>query len=156
MGVEVRTYGREVKRLVASIAVEEVDRTANLVLREARRDCPIESVESVIRRRSSGRARRYGAARGAARRSGRIVRFRKNGVYGAYVKFGGVVVNGVDTYYLPFVELGTPGTTFRSKKGYWGHKGIKTRVAIQAKPFLRTANKRQKSKHLQRMKARLS
>lgn len=173
MGVEVKTYGREVKALVASIVEEEVDRTAQLVLRDGRRECPIESTESVNRRKSSRKVQRYGARRGALRKSGRVVKFRKNGVFGAYVKFGGIVVNGVDTYYGAFVELGTPGTTFQGQKGYWGHTVAKyadttrrgkrgrrivakgQRVAVEAKSFLRPANKRQKGPHLQRMKARL-
>ena len=158
MGVEVKTYGREIKALIASIVEDEVNRTTNLILRDARRTCPIETIESVSNRKTGNKAKQYGAKRGSLRKSGRIVKWHRNGVYGAYVKFGGVVVNGVDTYYGMFVELGTPGTVFQSKKsqkGYWGHKKVKVRVAVKAKSFLRPAHKRQKRKHIQRMQARL-
>lgn len=113
---------------------------AEFVLKRAERDCPVESIESVVARSKSDKVKRYGAKSGALKKSGRVVKFRKHGVVGAYVQFGGITVDGVDTYYGPFVELGTPGTVFRAKKGYFGHKPG-TRVAVEAKAFLRPSLK---------------
>lgn len=118
---------------------------AKNVLKKAQIRCPVESIESVTQRSGSAKTRMYGASSGALKRSGRITRFKKRGVVGAYVSFGGITVDGVDTYYGPFVELGTPGTKFNSKKGYWGHPA-KYRVAVEARPFLRPSLKSSRSK----------
>lgn len=109
---------------------------AKKVKRRAEDKCPVESVESVQARSTSEKVKQYGAAAGALKKSGRIVKFRKKGIVGAYVQFGGITVDGVDTYYGPFVELGTPGTTFKTPKGYFGHKAGQ-RVSVEASPFLR-------------------
>jgi hypothetical protein len=118
---------------------------AETVLKKAAARCPVETVESVERRSGSEKVKKYGAGSGALKASGRITKFKKQGVVGAYVTFGGMVVNGVDTYYGPFVELGTPGTKFHNGRGYYGHK-LEHRVAVKARPFLRPALKSSRSK----------
>jgi len=118
---------------------------AEIVLKKAKSRCPVETVESVNRRSGSEKVKNYGAAYEALKKSGRITKFTKQGIVGAYVKFGGITVDGVDTYYGPFVELGTPGTKFRKGKGYYGHK-LHQRVAVKARPFLRPSLKSSGSK----------
>lgn len=130
---------------VMDVCEDAVWEGAETVLKKAHRDCPVESVESVERRSKSAKVKRYGANPGALKESGRIVKFMKHGVIGAYIKFGGIKVDGVDTYYGPFVELGTPGTSFRTEKGYWGHKAG-PRFEVEAKPFLRPALKSSKTR----------
>lgn len=114
---------------------------AEQVLKDAEANCPVESAESYNKRKAGPKAKQYGAKIGVLKKSGRIVKFRKKSAVGAYVKFGGTVVDGVDTYYGRFVELGTPGTSFKTKKGYWGHEG-QQRVAVKAKPFIRPSLKK--------------
>lgn len=173
--VKIEWYGEEIKKAVLDACEEAVNEAAELVLKKAQALCPVETMESVARRTgkvatdsmgrkildSSGRlisgnvrVSKYGAASGALKKSGRIVRFRKKGVVGAYVQFGGIKVDRVDTYYGAFVELGTPGTKFRTKTGYWGKKA-KQRVSVLAKPFLRPALKSSRAKIRNLFKAKL-
>jgi hypothetical protein len=182
--VKIEWRGEEVKNAVLDACEEVVNDAAELVLKKAQDRCPVETVESVARRTGKNgtgnyRVRNYGAASGSLKKSGRIARFRKKGVVGAYITFGGKEVAGVDTYYGPFVELGTPGTTFQTKTGYWGHKigeyyegmikkgkrkgsaykrllrkgGV--RVAVEAKPFLRPSLKSSRARIRNSFKTRL-
>ena len=133
-----------VRGVVMDVVENAVYEGAETVLKKAQAKCPVESVESISQRSGSKKANRYGAASGALKKSGRIIKFKKMGVIGAYVTFGGTNTDGVDTYYGPFVELGTPGTQFKKGKGYWGHK-VPYRVSVEAKPFLRPSLKSSKS-----------
>ncbi len=118
---------------------------AEVVLKKAKALCPVESEQSIRNRRTSNKVKAYGAKSGSLRKSGRITVFRKADVVGAYIKFGGIVVDGVDTYYAPWIELGTPGTEFKGKRGYFGRElkldSEKSRVPVEAKPFMRPALK---------------
>lgn len=131
---------QRVGNAVQDICEDAVWGGAERILKKAQASCPVETDDSVASRSGSDKVKRYGASSGALRKSGRIAKFKKSGVVGAYVLFGGITVDGVDIYYAPFVELGTPGTTFQSKKGYFGHK-VSARVAVEAKPFLRPSLK---------------
>lgn len=107
----------EVFRNIHGSAVAHCAEGASIVLKDAKRNCP------------EGDS-------GALKESGRIQSWDKGNAVGAYVVFGGQghIVNGVDTFYAPFVELGTPGTVFKN-----GKKKGRARVAIAAQPFIRTA-----------------
>jgi len=106
--------------------IREVDMTvqrvvkkgAAAVLKDAKRRCP------------TGDSKRL-------RDSGTVRKFKTKDAIGSYVSFG-----GGDAYYAPFVELGTPGTSYKSKY----RKG--PRIAIKKHPFLRPALKRNKRKIL--------
>ena len=123
----VRWYGPEIERLVDGALEVKTTGSAKRVLAEAKRNCPV-------------------GDKGALKESGRIVVFTKDGVVGAYVKFGGqgYMSKGKDTYYGPFVELGTPGTVIRSGKGIGGK-----REPVKATPFLRDALKKEKRNYYQ-------
>ena len=70
---------------------------------------------------------------GGLKKSIHVKTFKKTGVFGAFVKAG---EEGKE-HIAGFVELGTPGTTTR--------KG-KNRTPIKAKPYMRPALKKNKSK----------
>lgn len=72
---------------------------------------------------------------------------------GAYVSAG-----GKDRGHIArFVELGTPGTTFKSTKGYWGHESGRSmsRTPIKAKPYLRPALKKKKKSIVLKFRGKL-
>jgi hypothetical protein len=126
--------GKRAERIIDNAIELAVDHGAELVLKDAVRLAPTGS-ES---RSGSGSKKR---TPGSLKKSGRIESFKKKDAVGAYVKFGGVDVNGVKVFYAPFVELGTPGTTARIGGGK-----TKERTPIVAQPFLRPALKRNKGK----------
>jgi len=95
------------------IAVEE---GAKQVLADAKRGCPEKT--------------------GELEATGEIVSFKRKYAVGSYVKFG-----SKEAYYAPFVELGTPGTTFQTK----GMKD-KERKPVDAKPFMRPALRKNKAR----------
>ena len=74
---------------------------------------------------------------GELKKSIHVKTFKKVGVFGAYVKAG---AEGAE-HIAGFVELGTPGTVFERKN----RKGQK-RTPIKAKPYMRPALKKNKSK----------
>ncbi len=138
MPVNFQWFGEGVKREVQTVVAEAVNSSADDILKDAKKNCPVEKYKSTAK----SDYRQYQSRNpGSLKKSGRIVRWRKKNVVGAFIRFGGrgFMVNGIDTYYAPFVELGTPGTMTRM-----GDK----RVAIKATPFLRNALKKNKRKLL--------
>ena len=72
--------------------------------------------------------------------------FKKHDAVGAYVKAGGEKLGHI----ARFVELGTPGTVFKS-----GKKKGKGRKPIKAKPYMRPALKKNTNKTLARFEGKL-
>jgi HK97 gp10 family phage protein len=126
----------EVQRVVDMTCEAAVNEGAEAVLKDAKALCPIEK---------NGRSGEGWKVRvpGALRDSGRIVKFKNSSGVGAYVKFGGegYMSKGVDTYYAAFVELGTPGEIYKAKS-----KKGQEREPIEAKPFIRPALRKNKTK----------
>jgi hypothetical protein len=75
-----------------------------------------------------------------------VVPFKKPDAVGAYVKAG---ADGKE-HIANFVELGTPGTVFKS-----GKKTGKDRKPIEAKPYMRPALKRKKAGIQRKFEGRL-
>ena len=123
--------GDELKRLTREKAFTACKSAAHAVLAEAKRTCPVE--QAPAHSFGSGAKSWQRRVPGSLRASGRINTFDQGGAVGAYVVFGSnhgrYLVNGIDTYYAPFVELGTPGHIFYGK----------AKIPIKANPFLRTA-----------------
>lgn len=119
--------GDVLKKYTHEQALQAVKRGAKIVLARARKDCPVEKQAHTMK----GNTKTWGKrVPGALKASGRINPFDMGGVVGAYIVFGGrgYMSKGVDTYYAPFVSLGTPGHVFRGKK-----------CAIAANPYLQNA-----------------
>ena len=127
---------------------DKIIRTVEQVL-----EAEVSDGAQVILKDAQARCRRITKGQGNLEKSGRVVRWKKSGTFGAYIKFGGTkyMVNGVDTFYAHFVELGTPGTTYKVKR----LKGAK-RTPVKAYPFLRPALRAYRRKYRARLKAALS
>ena len=102
---------------IENICEDAVKKRAKAVARDARRFVPKDT--------------------GGLKKSIHVKTFKKPGVFGAYVKAGEKGKEQV----AGFVELGTPGETFRikSKKG-------QPRTPIKASPYMRPALKKNKRK----------
>ncbi|MCP4553086.1 MAG: hypothetical protein GY834_13855 [Bacteroidetes bacterium] len=131
MEVKFKDFSEDVKREIQTVVAIAVFNTADAVLKTAKATCPVEKYSNKAKNRFKQFQNRKP---GSLKNSGRIVKWKNADALGAYVKFGGrgYMVNGIDTYYAPFVELGTPGTITR-----YGKK----RTAIKAKSFLRDSLK---------------
>lgn len=160
--VETQWFGDLLLKRVRDIADDETEKYGNKILNDAKNSCPVESLSSINAKERSGKAQKYGSAQGALRDSGRIVKFTKmtgkGRVSGVYVKFGGqgYKSKGVDVYYGRFVMLGTPGTRFKAKTGYFGKKSsAMVRVAVMADPFLKRAYLRNRRGFAMSLKGKL-
>ena len=118
-----------VLREVDKVVSESSERGAEDIAADARRDCPVEK---------GGKTDKYGNRPGSLRDSIRVAKSKyEDG--GHLVVVGGKGPWG-DTFYAPFVELGTPGTEYRSGSRSGPRKPIK------AHPFLRPAKNKNKRK----------
>ncbi len=109
--------GAAVKVEVEGICEKAVNDGAKMVAKDARRLAPVRT--------------------GGLKKSIRIQKWKKPGIVGAYVVAG----EKNREHIARFVELGTPGETYKS-----GKKKGRSRTPIKAKPFLRPALKKNKSK----------
>jgi HK97 gp10 family phage protein len=109
--------GRELIAEIEDICEDAVNAGAKKIARDARRLVPKDT--------------------GGLKKSIHVKTFKKPGVFGAYVKAG---EKGKEMV-AGFVELGTPGETYRikSKKG-------QPRTPIKASPYMRPALKKNKNK----------
>ena len=109
--------GEEMKRTVLSVCKKNVKTSAENVATKARHNVPVDN--------------------GDLKESIGVKTWSKKGVEGAYVHAG---EKGAE-HIAAFVELGTPGSVYTGG----AYKGQK-RTPIAAKPYLRPALKREKSK----------
>ena len=102
-----------------------IDGAAEDVLETAVQLCPV----GTVTREASGKSALYGktwSARkpGSLKKSGRVYKFKNSDGIGAYIKFGGVVVDGIDTYYGQIVE---------AKKRFLRRSLIRHRAKLRSK-----------------------
>lgn len=128
MPVKFQWFGEDVKKTIGDNTEQQVNDVADNILKDAEKNAPVEISTTNKKRRP-----------GSLKKSGRVVKFKKYGIFGAYIKFGGIIVNGVKVFYAAFVDLGTPGTYTET-----GEK----RTAIKSDPFLRNSLKNNKRKLL--------
>jgi len=145
----------EVLRDIGKITGKVTKEGAKKVVRDARRYCPKEK---------TGKTDKWGNRPGSLRASIRIQKSKFKG--GGYLVIAGGKGFWGDAFYAPFVELGTPGTVYRSgqkrfetikKFDVTGRRRTKKeyvskRVAVQAHPFMRKALARNKRRILQKFR----
>ena len=119
----------EVLRDIGKITAKVTKEGAKKVMRDARRYCPVEK---------TGKADKWGNRPGSLRASIRIQKSKFKG--GGYLVVAGGKGSWGDPFYAPFVELGTPGTTYQTR----APKRSGARLAVQAHPFIRKALARNK------------
>lgn len=116
-GFKLDWHGRKVIAEIENISEIAVKEGAEAVVRDAKLLVPVDT--------------------GDLKKSIHVKTFKKVGVFGAYIKAG----ENKKEHIAGFVELGTPGTVFERKY----RKGQK-RTPIKAKPYMRPALKKNKSK----------
>jgi len=124
----------EVLRDIGKITGKVEKKGAQRVVRDARRYCPKEKGFYL----GGGKTDKWGNRPGSARASIRIQKSKFKG--GGYLVMAGGKGPWGDPFYVPFVELGTPGTTYQTKEP----KRSGARIAVQAHPFMRKALARNK------------
>lgn len=86
-----------------------IDGVADDVLKAAKDICPVGTIERSASGKSALQGKNWSARKpGSLKKSGRVHRFKNSGGIGAYIKFGGIVVDGIDTYYGAIVEAKKP------------------------------------------------
>ncbi len=110
-------HGKELIAEIEDICEDAVNAGAEKIAKDARRLVPVDT--------------------GGLKKSIRVKKFKKPGVFGAYIKAG---EKGKEMV-AGFVELGTPGEVFRAKS-----KKGQPRAPIKAKSYMRPALKKNKRK----------
>lgn len=110
-------HGKELIAEIEDICEDAVNAGAEAVASDARRLVPKDT--------------------GGLKKSIRVKKWKKPGVFGAYIKAG---EKGRE-HIAGFVELGTPGEVYKTKS-----KKGQSRTPIKAKPYMRPALKKNKAK----------
>ena len=140
---ELEWNGEELKAQIAAVAEENVMKSAQRVMKGAKRRVPVDN--------------------GYLKESIKIKKWKNKGVIGTFVQAGERGEDSGDTYIAMFVELGTPGDTmrvrqdvkFRTQRMVKGQltwvkrrRRIMKRTPIKAKPYLRPALRAEKKKFI--------
>lgn len=103
--VEIKWDSKAFMDAVDAGAENVVSQTAKEILEYATSICPVGKVERAPSGKSAQFGKTWSARRpGSLKQSGRIYEFKNQGGIGAYIRFGGIIVDGIDTYYSQIVE----------------------------------------------------
>lgn len=134
MSFKLEWDGHRLSSAVTELCIEAVNESAEELAEEIRQRIPVPA--------GTPKGNRYRQAGQHLRDTVRVNRWQRQGkAVGAYVSIGYPYLG----YIARFIELGTPGTTYRS-----GKKKGKPRTPIKAKPFIRPALRRHKRKFMAR------
>ena len=108
VNVTIKWDSSQYMKAVDAGLADVIENVADDVLETATQLCPVGKIERAASGTAAGGKTWSARKPGSLKKSGRKYGFKNENGIGAYIKFGGIVVDGIDTYYGQIVEAKKP------------------------------------------------